>query len=904
MPVMLKNISEFLNFTVHKFVISIMKKFIPLIVLLFLFNSASAIHIKGGWIYYQYLGPGIKDSTKLLYNITLKVYRDCNIPNPGQNDDPMNLTVYSGNSAIQYTSLSIPLDRVDTMNKKYYNPCLTTDPPVCYHLLVYTINVELPASANGYTLSYQRCCRIAGIANVVAPSSDYGNTYSTSIPGTALDSTFPMNSSPVFAQKDTVLICYRSYFTLDYSAVDPDGDSLVYYYSNALNGGSTANPTPSPSSPPSAFTSIPYSGGYSATNPFGTNVNINSATGIISGYAPNTPGEYVLSVSVDEYRHGIKFNTTRKELHVIVGDCALSAAALKPSYLTCDGYTLTFQNESSASNIIGYHWDFGVKNSTTDTSSNPTPTYTYADTGVFNLKLVVDGVGGCSDSANSEVKVYPGFFPNFYAVGSCYTNPFQFYDSTRSKYGIVNNWWWNFGDSTNLNDTSVLKNPQYTYPSLGTRTVTFYVSDNKGCSDTVRKTVSVTDKPLLIIASKDTALCDNDSVKLVAQSEPGVTYSWTPLNNIIYPDSSSPFVYPKDTTYYYVDVTSNGCKNRDSVKVRVYKFITVNAGKDSSICLSDTIVLNPVTVATSFDWEPKAGIIGSNTVMSPTVSPSVATLYTISANLGRCPSKDSIWVIPYPYPKDSVGAGDSICYGKTAQLFATYTGKLYYWSPTSSLINPTSLTPTAGPATTTTYTFTTVNTSGCMKPVSKDVTVIVRNQITVNAGRDTMILLNQPLQLSPVVTPANDSLYYLWSPSVGLDSATKLNAIALLPSYIDSITYRLTATDHYGCYGQDDIKIVLFKTGPDILVPTAFTPNGDGLNDIFKPFTIGLTRLDYFSVYNRWGQLLYKTTILGQGWDGNFNGKAQPSGTYVYQAQGTDFTGKSIYRKGTFVLIR
>ncbi len=881
-----------------------MKKFIPLIILLFIFSSAKAVHIKGGWIYYQYLGKGLLDTTKLRYNITIKVYRDCKTPNPGQNDDPMVLTVYDGASTIPFTSVSIPLDRVDTMDKKTYSPCLTTHPTVCYNLLVYTQDIELPKNINGYALSYQRCCRVAGISNIVAPSSDYGNSYVTTIPGTAVDSTFFSNSSPIFAQKDTVLLCFRTYFTMDFSAIDPDGDSLVYYYSNALNGGTTASPIPNPSSPPGSISTIPYSGGYSATNPFGTNVYLNPATGIISGMAPNAPGEYVLSVSVDEYRKGVKIGTTRKELHIYVGNCALSAAALKPSYLTCDGYTLSFQNLSSASNIIGYHWNFGIPNSTTDTSSNPTPTYTYKDTGVYDLKLLVDGVGGCSDSATAKVSVYPGFFPNFYAIGSCYSNPFNFYDSTTTKYGVVSNWRWDFGDVSTTNDTSHLKNPHYTYPSLGTRTVTFYVANSKGCTDTVKKQITVSDKPLLVIPSRDTALCDNDSVRLLAVSEPNVTFSWTPLTNIINADSANPIVYPKDSMYYYVDVNSNGCKNRDSVKVRVYKFITVNASQDSSICLTDTIILKPVTVATSYIWQPATGIIGSNTVKNPVVSPTVATLYTIAANLGRCPSKDSVWVYPYPYPTDSVGKGDTVCFGDKVKLYASYTGNKYSWTPSSSLINPTSLTPIAGPDVTTTYTFTAFYTSGCLKPVSKSVVVKVRPQISVFAGKDTIVLLNQPFQLSPIVSSSGDSLTFTWKPSVGLDTPTKVNPVVNIPSYLDSITYRLTATDKYGCFGQDDIKVTLFKSGPDILVPSAFTPNADGLNDIIKPFTIGLSKLDYFSVYNRWGQLLYKTAIIGQGWDGIFNGKAQPSDTYVYQTQGTDNQGKTIYRKGTFVLIR
>ena len=383
-------------------------------------SSVYAVHIKGGWIYYEYLGKGINDTSKSLYRISLKVYRDCNVPNPGQNDDPMQLTVYEGNSTTPYSTLNIPLNRVDTMDKKYYSPCFTTHPSLCYRILVYTQTVELPKNSSGYVLSYQRCCRIAGLANVASPSSDIGNTYSTTIPGTAIDPGFVQNNSPVFAQKDTVLICYNSYFSLDFSAADIDGDSLVYYYSNALGGGSTAQPIPSPSQTLSQISAIPYSSGYSGTNPFGTSTSINTTTGIIDGTAP-MPGEYVLSVSVDEYRHGIKIGTTRKELHVIVGNCALSAAALPASYTSCKGNPVSFQNQTSSPNIVGYHWDFGVKNSSTDTSTKPTPAFIYPDTGIYKINLVVDGAGGCQDSAFSVVTVYPKDAPIVKIITS--TNP-------------------------------------------------------------------------------------------------------------------------------------------------------------------------------------------------------------------------------------------------------------------------------------------------------------------------------------------------------------------------------------------------------------------------------------------------------------------------------------------------
>ena len=96
----------------------------------------------------------------------------------------------------------------------------------------------------------------------------------------------------------------------------------------------------------------------------------------------------------------------------------------------------------------------------------------------------------------------------------------------------------------------------------------------------------------------------------------------------------------------------------------------------------------------------------------------------------------------------------------------------------------------------------------------------------------------------------------------------------------------------------------MFKTGPDIFVPSAFTPNGDGRNDVLKPIPVGIKTFDYFKVFNRWGQLVYVTGEVGKGWDGNVNGTRQQSGTYVYVTQGIDYTGKIIFRKGTVVLIR
>jgi gliding motility-associated-like protein len=98
--------------------------------------------------------------------------------------------------------------------------------------------------------------------------------------------------------------------------------------------------------------------------------------------------------------------------------------------------------------------------------------------------------------------------------------------------------------------------------------------------------------------------------------------------------------------------------------------------------------------------------------------------------------------------------------------------------------------------------------------------------------------------------------------------------------------------------------VIVYKTAPDIMMPNAFSPNGDGKNDIIRPVLIGISSLDYFKVFNRWGQQVFSTTELNRGWDGRISGIMQDPSTYVFMVQGRDYTGKLIAKKGSFVLLR
>jgi gliding motility-associated-like protein len=102
---------------------------------------------------------------------------------------------------------------------------------------------------------------------------------------------------------------------------------------------------------------------------------------------------------------------------------------------------------------------------------------------------------------------------------------------------------------------------------------------------------------------------------------------------------------------------------------------------------------------------------------------------------------------------------------------------------------------------------------------------------------------------------------------------------------------------------MDTIHIKVYA-GPDFYVPTAFSPNNDGLNDIFRAISPGVATLDFFCVWNRWGQEVFRTQSLSTGWDGSYKGQQMPAGTYVWMIQGTDYRGKVFNRRGTVTIVR
>jgi len=866
--------------------------------------TARASHIIGGEMYYKYLGK-TSDGTGTNYLVTLKLFRICG--NPGGNVAAMPpsvyFTIYSKDNGAQ--SGNYQFDRkgpIQTVSSALIDPCIVNPPSVCFEIGIFEGTITVPDNDQGYTVAFQSCCRDNFIENVVdthVPNDNNrpgnGATYIAELPGR--NNGIIGSSSPVFAKDQAVVICAGKKFTYDFSAIDPDGDRLEYSFCDAYGGGQTTNTGIPPPAVGPPYNSVPYKNPYDGEKPLGDAATINPQTGVISGIAPPA-GKYVITVCVKEYRGNQLLGVHRKDFHVTVTTCTrLVTAAMPDKYADCNGLTVNFLNNSTPGKT--YFWDFGDGDTLTTTSTD-TLKHTYRQEGTYNVKLIVDRASSCGDSAFAIVHVYPLFNPDFSVSGLCTTKPTQFRNisTTSSRTDVIDYYRWDFGDTNATNDTALLaNNPTYQYPAAGKYNVELLVRTKNGCERTYYDTVTIYDKPPLTTTS-DTPLCHNDALQLRASSlQPG-TYAWTPSHYFITgANTATPIVNPKVDTAYTVTFTDNtGCVNSQRVAIDVKDTLLVRTSPDSTVCTGDTLQLKAITDgAYQFTWLNLANnsVVG-NALTTSVVPPPPAASYAIQVTLGSCSSRDTINFKVVDPPHAYAGEDTTICYGDAVTLRASG-GSSYTWTPAAVLSTPTRSVTLAKPLTTTDFIVTVTDILGCPKPVNDTVQIGVTPPVPAFAGNDTILIKDQPFRLH-----ATGGSRYLWTPGEGLNNP---NIDTPLTNINRDFTYTVTVYTVDGCYATDDIHL-RFIVGPDIYIPNAFSPNGDGQNDIFRPLPVGIVHMDFFRVFDRWGKSMYSNTEYLKGWDGTVNGHPAAVGTYVWVVQGQDIHGNTLLRKGTVTLIR
>jgi gliding motility-associated-like protein len=868
---------------------TVMKKCIAVLFFLIAGLYSKANHVTGGEMFYTYAGTA---NGLHKYNVTLKFYQRCGsgplFPNPNI------ISVFDRVTNNRITDISAPLDHVEFLNM-LPDPCVSNPPIVCYEIAWYYFTVELPPSANGYLLSSEVNFRISGINNL-APYNQLGATYTCEIPGNAPSAGAPVNNSAKFTGSDLVIVCFNNEMSYSFSATDPDGDQLRYTFCSAYNS-TTGGNAGSPSGPP-PYPQLQYNApGFSVSSPLGDQVQMDPATGLITGIAPQ-PGVYVITVCVEEIRNGVVIATQRKDLQVNVADCSIASAQLAPSYSLCRStQAISIFNLSNSPLINTWNWSvFDATGSLIFASTAEELNYTFANIGTYTVKLVVNLGQPCSSQDTAQVFVYPGLVPDFDITGICLGRPTVFTDLSTTTFGTIAKWKWDFGELNATNDTSTLQNHTYTYPTQGPKNVKLLVTNSVGCRDTIVKTVTIYDKPPVGLLFKDTLICNLDPLQLQATGL-GV-FSWSPPVNIINANTATPTVTPQTTITYYVDMDYQGCLNRDSVRVRVVDHVTLQPMNDTSICSNDPVQLRIISDGLRYNWTP-ASQLNNATLQNPLATTPSTTNYQVIARIGSCSAPGNILVTVIPYPVANAGADTTICFNTTASLHGFTDGSSLLWSPAATLSNAVIPDPIARPVRTTAYILNAFDTRGCPKPGRDTVLVTVLAPMNISAGRDTAVIIGESLHFN-----ASGADNYTWSPPNYLSSTTIADPIGTFTEGSNGILYKVVGSNTAGCTDSAYITVRVFATGPYIFVPTGFTPNNDGRNDILRPIAVGMKEIQYFRVFNRWGQLVFDTRTNGQGWDGKVGGQLQSTNSFVWEVSAIDYRGALYFRKGVVTLIR
>jgi PKD repeat protein len=554
-----------------------MKLSVLLFLLIATSKSICASPIIGGEMYYTYVGKGVS-ATSHVYKITLKLYREKNNENF---EYLLPITIFRSLTGASiagpvYTKNYAVLEGPFQVNYFSADPCVSPPEDVSFQYGLYSVTVDLQESSYGYIAAYQRCCRDTSVINLEKPG-EQGATYFTKIPG-RINSTSPLsviNSSPRFSNNDSALVCRFSKFKIDFSAVDADGDNLTYQFVAARRGGGNEKDglkcnyfRPDPACFP--FDNCIYKKGFSETSPMGPGITINPSTGIISGIAPDA-GKYVIAVLCYEIRGTIIIGFHYKELLITVSaSCSAITAQLNSMPVNCDSFTVHFKNDAVNAGLnANYFWDFGEPSSgVSNTSLLTTPAHTYITAGDYKVKLKVSLNGNCTDSAETIIKVYPGFRPDFDILGQCKNTPIQFIDKTQADFGNITKWEWDLGDWGGQNNTSSLQSPTHVYFYPNDYTVTLKAQSSKGCVASVSKPFKIKNTPLFQVFPKDTLICTVDTLQINVVGT-GIV-RWKPaymIDNVISP---TPLMSPDVTTTYKISFTDAfGCTATDSIKINV-----------------------------------------------------------------------------------------------------------------------------------------------------------------------------------------------------------------------------------------------------------------------------------------------------------------------------------------------
>jgi gliding motility-associated-like protein len=574
---------------------------------------------------------------------------------------------------------------------------------------------------------------------------------------------------------------------------------------------------------------------------------------------------------------------------------------------SCINKSILFTDSSYATvgTIGSWYWNFG--NGQTATTSTATTSYTTA--GNQLVKLVVKSIEGCtSDTLTKPIYIFTRPNVNFtYNDSVCIGMPTNFVGTITpvgSDTARLSTWFIGPYD-TLINQLKT----SYTFATAGLHTVSFSASatGSNGCMGTVTKRIFVRSKPLAVIKSNFLCVSTANTIADSSYTLDGgpITSWWWHLGNGQVSTSKQPVVTYTTLGMQPIQlvVNANNCLSDTATKIlEVVPRPIAKFGISGTSCNNAPLVFSDSSTTASgiintWQWTNQNNPLGNTKNTIALLGSGIHTIQLAVATNQGCADSTTKTITIQDKPQITMNFSDA-CRNTLVSFAASSSAGVpnnnYNWNfgDGTKAVGPSQQQhayKTNGRYTVSLYA---LNTNGCSSDTIKSPINIYGTN--ANAGNDTIAAANQPVQLN-----ASGGLSYEWF-GPGLSNALISNPIATIST---TTQYVLKAFTPQGCISYDTLVLKIYK-GPEIYMPTAFTPNGDGLNDVFKATPVGLKTFEYLKIYNRWGQQIFETKNYLTGWTGMQNNTIMDAGTYVVIAKGIDLAGKPIIKKTTVVLIK
>lgn len=507
-----------------------------------------------------------------------------------------------------------------------------------------------------------------------------------------------------------------------------------------------------------------------------------------------------------------------------------------------------------------------------------------------SYQLISTNPVGCSDTALVLVNILPKPFIGVDATDTICSGLVRNLNGYFNMAGLTSQW---------TLQSNLVVNPQaVTLAGL----YQVIATNPQACSDTALVNIVHLPKPQL---GNDLQLshCQNDPFNLVTlfPGGNGNSNSWTVNQSPV----ANPTAILLSGTYQLISTNPQGCSDTvlAILSFTPNPFVQINA--PANICPTQTTDLTLPAVTNGSDGGLTFAYYNDSTAISiyptPTQAPA-GTYYVQGTNANGCKTMAQVQVQLHQPPRVGAGSPQLICDGDSAFVQATVSQTTvpvtYAWTTVSAgtISQPTAAGTWVQPVASQSYIVTITDGYGCGYQVSDTVLIRVQPPVRAFAGYDTIAVAGAPHQLL-----ASGGVSYTWTPTSFLNNPNIANPKATLT--VDSIRYYVMVKDVAGCTGYASVFVRVLQ-GITYYVPNAFTPNGDGSNDVFRPIPVGIVSTEFFQVFNRYGELVFATSQHGKGWDGTYKGIAQPIGNYVWILKGKGSNGKTIEQKGNVVLIR